>query len=466
VVTVGETSTSTPKVMVMLRYGMTARNLLRTGFLATLLDAKTRPIVVCPAANEQYFRDEMEPRGVELVPNPEISKGLFERLWRVVTTSLAFQHPGTTSTTWVRWLHDGLVERDYGTFLSRALGGLFQMHRSPRLRRWLERFEASHFFNPEIGRLFDEFQPDIYVATYTNEPDTNYIREARVRGIPTVAIVKSWDNLSNRGPIEVLPDRLLVWSEEMRREAIELHHVDPDRITVVGAPQYDVYANFQPRWSREEFMARIGAEPGEKLVVYSPGDSWTFSDRDNLHLIHDIFTSDDFPGPVHLHVRKYPKVQNDLSDVTEELGMTLEGSGRIVKAWADRVDQNYEEMRYLAELMHHADLLIHFASTIGLDACAQDTPNIGFDLDRKSGKLSWPDRGRRMYRTTHNRLLVEMGCMRVVTTPKQLREAMTLYIEHPETDRSERKAILDQVIGHMDGRAGERIALEVMGMLR
>ena len=56
-----------------------------------------------------------------------------------------------------------------------------------------------------------------------------------------MAIDPSWDNFTNK----LLPvrrvDRLLVWNELMREQAMRWHGYQPEDIRICGAPQFDGY---------------------------------------------------------------------------------------------------------------------------------------------------------------------------------------------------------------------------------
>jgi hypothetical protein len=57
----------------------------------------------------------------------------------------------------------------------------------------------------------------------SDQPD--WIKSARALGIPVGFPVFSWDNLTTKGVLHVQPDRLFVWNDIQRREAIEYHNV-------------------------------------------------------------------------------------------------------------------------------------------------------------------------------------------------------------------------------------------------
>jgi hypothetical protein len=79
---------------------------------------------------------------------------------------------------------------------------------------------------------------------------TDYVKAAHRLGLPVAFLPFSWDNLTNRGLIRVAPDRVLVWNEHQRREAVELHGVPPDRVIVTGAPRFDEFFALRPATCR------------------------------------------------------------------------------------------------------------------------------------------------------------------------------------------------------------------------
>ena len=84
-----------------------------------------------------------------------------------------------------------------------------------------------------------------------------------------MAVDPSWDNFTNK----LLPvrrvDRLIVWNELMKQQAVELHGYPPDEVRVAGTPQWDLYftGGDDPATSREAFFRQIGADPSRKLIT-------------------------------------------------------------------------------------------------------------------------------------------------------------------------------------------------------
>jgi hypothetical protein len=97
---------------------------------------------------------------------------------------------------------------------------------------------------------------------------TDYVKSAHRLGIPIAFLVFSWDNLTNRGLVRIPPDRVVVWNEHQKREAIRYHDVPADNIVVTGAPRFDDFFAMGPSTTREEFCARAGLAPSRPFILY------------------------------------------------------------------------------------------------------------------------------------------------------------------------------------------------------
>jgi len=124
-------------------------------------------------------------------------------------------------------------------------------------------------------KFFDLFiqyeQPDVVLVTPLvdyGSYQTDYVKSAHRIGVPVVFVPFSWDNLTNRGLVRVEPDRVLVWNDIQKQEAVQLHGVRSDRVVVTGAPRFDAFFAMQPSTTREAFCTRVGLDPGSPFILY------------------------------------------------------------------------------------------------------------------------------------------------------------------------------------------------------
>jgi len=147
--------------------------------------------------------------------------------------------------------------------------------RRPRARRMLRavlvELERALPVPREIGELLERERPDVLAVTPLvtfGGTQTDFLRGARRRGIPSSAWVYSWDNLTSKGSIHEPPDRLMVWNDAQRREAVSLHGVPAERVAVTGAQAWDQWFDWHPSSTREQFAARVGLRPDRRFMLY------------------------------------------------------------------------------------------------------------------------------------------------------------------------------------------------------
>ena len=104
------------------------------------------------------------------------------------------------------------------------------------------------------------------LVTFTSM-QVDYIKSARALGIPTGLCVASWDNLTNKGMMRELPDRVIVWNSAQVEEAVTLHRAPRDSIVVTGAQSFDHWFEFKPSRSKEDFMRALGLDPSRDLIL-------------------------------------------------------------------------------------------------------------------------------------------------------------------------------------------------------
>jgi len=119
--------------------------------------------------------------------------------------------------------------------------------------------------------VLDELRPDVVLVTpllYFGSPQVDFVRAARDRGIPVCHCVGSWDHLTTKGMIHEFPDRMTVWNEMQRREAQEIHGVDPATVVVTGAQAYDHWFTQQPSTGRDAFCSKVGLPADGPILLY------------------------------------------------------------------------------------------------------------------------------------------------------------------------------------------------------
>jgi hypothetical protein len=124
---------------------------------------------------------------------------------------------------------------------------------------------------PEIVETMSQIAPDLLLLTpllYFRSHQVDHVRCARQLGIKSIVGIGSWDHLTTKGLIHEVPDRVLVWNEAQKQEAMDLHGVPADRVVVTGSQAYDHWFATKPSIDRETFCARVGLDASRPVLLY------------------------------------------------------------------------------------------------------------------------------------------------------------------------------------------------------
>jgi hypothetical protein len=122
-----------------------------------------------------------------------------------------------------------------------------------------------------LKKLIKAHDPDVVLVSPLvglGSLEGDHVRAAQALGIPTVLVVASWDNLSNKGLIHDVPERTIVWNQTQVEEAVKWHGIPRERIVAVGAHSFDHWFTWQPSRTRAEFMRGLGLDHERQLILY------------------------------------------------------------------------------------------------------------------------------------------------------------------------------------------------------
>jgi len=183
----------------------------------------------------------------------------------------------------VRYFHPRFAEapalrhRMYRKVLPRLLRPLDRIHsmreRSlARLIRFLQAWERAIPISPVVREYLEARRPDAVIVSPLIDAASDQMdvaRAAQAAGIPLVAAISSWDNLTNKGHMRLVPDMVTVWNEHQKREAVDYHGVPADRIAVTGAQLFDRWFGREPSQSRESFCQMVGLPDTRPFVLFT-----------------------------------------------------------------------------------------------------------------------------------------------------------------------------------------------------
>jgi CDP-Glycerol:Poly(glycerophosphate) glycerophosphotransferase len=410
-------------IVLTVQTGMVVRDLLRCGPLQRILSHSTaRVVLLTPGVRDPAFVLEFEHDRVEIAAHePYGPSGL---VWRLMNR---------------RWRH------------TRSAWQADAVH---RLEERLIPVPASY------EALFQKYQPVLVVSGDPLRPaDANLFAAARRHGVPSLGSVRSWDNILKH--LRTRPDALTVWNATNAREAVEVDRFRADQVTPVGAPQLDVYFQCAPP-TREELCAHLGLDARKKILVLATS-SFTY-DSDQTYLVDIVLgaiRSGEIREPLQVVLRlhpddkagrylKYRHAPEITLDIPERYLATL--------GWT----MTRADLERTATLLHHADLMVNFATTVTLECAITDTPTVLVAFSPID-----PEEMQRyvvgLHFKMHYQALVERDLVPVAWDRAALVSWINRYLDDPSLYRVQRAAIVREWVQFTDGRSAERLGDAILG---
>lgn len=457
-------------VFVTIYDGDTEKIYLRSGAVARLTEAGVRVVLLIRAADRvPYYRQHFEGERLTVEPLPP-ALNRSEELWY----HLSWNTIPTYSVRVKR--HDLYLE--HGNRMRYALewtAGFLG-----RFRPWRQFLRQVYLRLPDryAEALFATYRPDLlFCPNMFSAEDCRLLRAARRRCIPTVTTIKSWDVATTRGFTRVIADRLLVFNEINREEAIAIGDYPPERIRIVGFPQFDIYTRREHLLPREAFFRQIGGDPARKLILYAvPGDFKNPYSHEILTALDQAIEEGRVRHPVQVLARFHPKYPSKAERLQRLKHFILDRPGTYFQA--ERLERGIDapaamayqwtftdhDLAHLANSLYHSDVTINTESTMSLDAAAFDRPVISIGFDGFHRLDYWRSLARN-YRREHYRSVLETGGVRLAQSFDELIEYINMYLDDPTVDREGRARLRERVLFRLDGRSAQRVAGAIHEML-
>lgn len=445
--------------------GLRARNFFLTDLYPELLARGIRLVILVPSHKVAYYREVYCSPQVEFVewdPKPEHWLG-------GMLNSFAFNALGTGTVRQKQYAH---YVRDHNIFkfllrryITILFGGLAWV------RKLVRRLDVLVPIDSDLVRLLKTYKPDAVLAPdIILATDRVLLRTAKRLNIKTVGMVRSWDNLTAKGVIQVMPEWLIAQTHAMKQEAVTLGGMAPERVLVCGVAQFDEY--FKPAaHTREQFLDSLKIPHDRRLVLCAPffGE---YSQKSGLMLVEALAKAIDdgrLPATTHLLVRYRPE------DGTAEGAPTIFNHSHITATlpysktfMMPRGKKDYEFTRADVDLMvnslRYSDVTLNTISTLTVDAAALDKPvvNIRFDIDPETPPGS---RVELYSHFDHYIALEKTGGIKLAHSFDELVTAINTYLKNPAEDSIGRAQIRREQVEFEDSDSGKRSAEAIAKLL-
>jgi hypothetical protein len=443
-------------IFITISRGLIARNILQTDVLKELKKSDLRIVLLTPAYQDEDFVKKFSDKDIFIERLVEPKLNFFERIFSLIHQGLIYN-----STIDIHWRY-GVFFPEETTFLKYIVKkAIFKpLSFFPFLREVARWWDLRLFPKKLHADLFEKYNPSlVFITSIAFDGDTAVAKEAKKRGIPIIGMAKSWDNFC-KNIFRVKADKLIVWSEFMKEQAIKYQNYKSEDIYVSGIPQFDHYVNKKIIQSRPEFFLKIGADINKKLILFGSEGNYFPACPEVIEILSSFISQKLVKNNCQILIRPHIAHKNDIArfqSLIKNPNIILDNSAQSSLAFKDPTDYSEEQMIYFANLLYHCDILISSASTLTLDGVAFNKPiiNIGFDgLQKKSYSRSII----KQYDTAFYRGVVDTKAAWLVRGPEEFLDAINNYLIDPSIRNEERKKLRQKFCYKIDGESGKRVA--------
>jgi len=444
--------------------------LLHSGFIEGLTESGPVEIWATSARNPEFYETWKDARA-KISNFPEVfafREFPHNYLRRLNEYTWDFRQRPPSRLSMMRQVRDKQV-RPYTRALKAPATVMAKLQMERHFEDWLERRLKAYERSPEATARFRAKAPDVLLCTnpfWFTEPAV--VAAAKREGIPTLALIPSWDNLSTKNRMVFKYDGYLVWSEQARRE---LHEFYPSSrqapVYVVGAPQFDLFFQERFRLSREAFCESQGLRADLPVVVYALGSPNFLNETPGALHVADLVARGEF-GDIQLVIRPHPIHDNhELREAFGRYGprVFVQQTGMAGASVTERFQESDQIVEWV-NTFRYADVVVNLSSTVTVDAAIFDRPVVNLDFDPAPGQPDQPLIKEINHLWTHFKPVAESGGVWLVNDFTELVNAIKTYLVRPELHRERRRWIAEYVCGYLDGSCGARAADAVLAFAR
>jgi CDP-glycerol glycerophosphotransferase (TagB/SpsB family) len=286
-------------------------------------------------------------------------------------------------------------------------------------------------------------------------------------GLPIIASIHSFDNVTKRGWLPTVFDHYIVWNKFNKAELQRIHKQleNGDRITVAGAPQFDFHYKTDYHWSKDEWRHRLNIPAGKKIILYSGGPVSLLPDEPQyLKALKEAVEEGKISRENIILFRCHPldKVERWKKYVGETDFIVYDSAPNGEKK-LDYANVKDEDIKKLMSTLKHTDIHINVVSTMAVDGSTFHKPQIGpYYDDINSSKQNL---FRQMYYQEHYRPIMDSKAVSLAHTRNEYIDMVGQALEDPSSYVTNSKNCVREIITYSDGQSTNRAVEAIKNFL-
>lgn len=450
------------RILILTSSLLTDRMLLYSSFFETLLPhAEVEVWAASMATNSHVWSQVKEQIDVRTLP-ARIPRRMFPwtYLSRACEHAFDLRSPSPSRQSFTRYLRRTRRVKLMNIAFRVAGRAMWWLRIDRKLRNILISRSIAYPFSPEAGKRLDGRPCDLaFIMNPFLSHETPFLGEFVKRGIPTLALIPSWDNISTKPEMGFRFGAYAVWSHDQKQQLIARYKVPADCVHTIGAPQFDVFFSSRFKESREDFFFRHGLDFNRSLVVYALGSPHFLREAPGVSMLTELLNDQD-RSRIQILVRPHP-IHNNLD--LRSLFSKMAGQVNVQQIGMEESDRHFrtqgeQDILDWVSTFRFADVVINTASSVALDAAFFDCPvvNLLYDPcpDQRDANLI-----REINNTwTHYAPVTSSGGIWNARDPSEAVRGIRACLTDRTLMQEGRRRMLEMVVTYSDGQSGQRLA--------
>lgn len=335
----------------------------------------------------------------------------------------------------------------------------------PGFKRFISFLDRSFSRYPEIEDVLRKYKIQIVISTDAfNILDQVIALVSTKLSIPTIGMIRSWDNPLSKGELRPVYDRLLVNNDFIKQNMESYHRTPMSKMVTVGTPQFDA-PYLRNDWDRHYLRKQFNIPPDHKIILF--GSSGFLLDQIDLEvceLLESLQDKGHISSKISFVVRPHPTTSLLFKQYKFGENFYLSNFGTEFKEKPYGTEFAKADQDHLFNSLASADLMVFTHTTLAIDALTFDLPQIAVCYSPSGSKEFWKD-PLVYHDEEHFKRFLDTGATFKAFNENELIEGIKRYLSDRSIDSEKRKVAAEREIFSTDGSGGDRVAKEIVNFL-
>lgn len=444
-----------------------SRNLLCNSFFSSLISTYNVVLFVPSTVDTEFEEHFSGLASIERL-QPRVLSGFSQKIDNFFVSlhkALIYNSTVEVRTTYGLLRRGSVRYKRFRQYLQKYFFGLF-LSRIHVLKQLVKYIDARIFFSTiKYKHLIEHYKPDlVFITNIASEEEIELLYDCKRLGVGSIGMVKSWDSTSKFG-FRGTVDHVVVWGDYMKEEFTTFQRYAPENISVIGVPQFDYYVNGTVM-NRNDFFELFSLNPDFPYIFFGSEGPVCEDEEYVISVILDAIEDGRLPN-YQLLIRPHFGYKNQMHRFDSFLSSPHVRIDKqyIPSSFPDGMEWGTSSIVHLRACLHYADAVVTSASTLVLDALANNSYPILFHFD-KNKDTKYAASVKRLYDTSWFQEIGKMSLHNKANNEQDFIHMIQHSLEYKHKYTNQMLRTIQHFCHKVDGESGQRLYSLIHSILK